>query len=94
MGVCHSPEEKIDAELDMTTIEKLIIGGEKYGASIIPGNPDDSPLVKYCRGEYLPKMPEDDMPLSVEEIHMIRMWIAAGALDDSADGEPVAPLEQ
>jgi hypothetical protein len=91
---CHSPDEKIDSELDMTSIEKLLIGGEKYGPSVIPGKPDESPLVKYCRGEYLPRMPEDDMPLIREELHSIRMWIAAGAVDDSAGGEPVAPLEQ
>lgn len=92
--VCHSPEEEIEAELDMTTIEKLLIGGEKYGPSFVPGKPDESSLVKYCRGEYLPQMPEDDMPLTREELHLIRMWIAAGAKDDSAGDEPLPPLEQ
>ena len=91
---CHSPEEKIDAELDMTTVEKLLIGGEKYGACIVPGKPDESTIVKYVRGELLPQMPEDDMPLTRDEIHLIRMWIAAGAIDDSQSPEPIAPLEE
>ncbi len=91
---CHSPDEKIEANLDMTTVPLILAGGEKYGPSIIPGKPDESPLVKYCRGEYLPQMPEDDMPLTREEIHLLRMWIAAGAIDDTAASEPVAPLEE
>jgi uncharacterized membrane protein len=91
---CHAPWEKIDAKLDMTTVPLLLAGGEKYGPSILPGKPDESPLIKYCRGELLPQMPEDDMPLTREELHLIRMWIAAGAVDDSAPGEPPAPLEQ
>ncbi len=91
---CHSPEEKIDAELDMTTVEKLIVGGEKYGASLVPGKPDESTIVKYVRGELLPQMPEDDMPLTRDEVHLIRLWIAAGAIDDTKPDEPAAPLEQ
>jgi uncharacterized membrane protein len=91
---CHSPEEKIDAELDMTTVEKLLIGGEKYGSCIVPGKPDESTIVKYVRGELQPQMPEDDMPLTREEVHLLRLWIAAGAIDDSKVEEPPAPLEE
>ena len=79
---CHRPGD-LDAELDMTTVEGLLKGGEKYGSSLIPGKPDESTLVKYSRGELQPQMPEDDMPLLKEELHILRLWIYAGAKDDS-----------
>lgn len=79
---CHEPGN-VDAELDMTTYEGLIIGGEKYGTTIVPGKPDESTTIKYVRGEYQPQMPEDDFPLTIKEVHILRMWISAGAIDDS-----------
>jgi len=78
----------------MTSVAKTIAGGEKYAPAVIPGQPDESPLTKYCRGALLPQMPEDDMPLTKEEIHLIRMWIAAGAVDDTGAAEPTPALEQ
>jgi hypothetical protein len=67
----------------MTTVEGLLKGGEKYGPAIIPGNPDGSTTIKYVRGELLPRMPKEDVPLDPEQVHILRMWIAAGAIDDS-----------
>lgn len=80
---CHTPPDDLDSEYDMTTVAALLIGGEKYGTSIVPGKPDESTLIKYVRGELLPQMPEDEMPLLREEVHMLREWIFAGAIDDS-----------
>ena len=79
---CHK-EGDLDSEYDMTTAANIIKGGEKYGASVIPGKPDESTLIKYVRGALLPQMPEDEMPLLREEVHMLRLWIFAGAKDDS-----------
>lgn len=86
---CHKPGQ-LDAELDMTTVAGLLKGGEKYGPAIMPGKPDESTTVKYSRGELLPQMPKDEFPLTKEELHIIRLWIAAGAVDDSGE---TAPLE-
>jgi len=85
---CHKPGQ-LDAKLDMTSVANLLKGGEKYGPAIIPGKPDDSTTVKYCRGELLPQMPKDEFPLMKEELHIIRQWIAAGAIDDSAETPPL-----
>lgn len=79
---CHKPGD-LDSELDMTTVEGLIKGGEKYGPSIVPGKPDESTTIKYVRGELLPQMPKDDFPLTKNQLHTLRMWIFAGAEDDS-----------
>lgn len=89
---CHHPGKERGG-LDLTTVEGMILGGDKAGASIIPGNPDASPLVKYCRGELRPQMPKGEDPIYPEELRLLRMWIAAGAVDDSAAAAPaeVAP---
>ncbi len=86
---CHKPS-KIESKLLMTTVPGLLTGGEKYGPAIIPGKPDESTTVKYIRGELLPQMPKDELPLSKDDLHIIRMWIAAGAIDDTGH---TAPLE-
>ncbi len=83
---CHK-EGDLDSEYDMTTAANIIKGGEKYGASVIPGEPDESTLIKYVRGSLLPQMPEDEMPLLKAEVHMLRLWIYAGAKDDSGSVE-------
>ena len=58
---------------------------EKGGPGIVPGKPDESSIVKYIRGlADGPQMPKGETPFKEEELHLIRSWIAAGALDDSA----------
>lgn len=79
---CHRPR-RTESELDMTTVLGLLAGGEKLGPSIIPGNPDASTLIQYVRGVLQPQMPKDEYPLTNEELRLLRMWIAAGAIDDS-----------
>ena len=44
---------------------------------IVPGKPDASLLVQYLRGLKKPQMPAGGAPLSVDELHLIREWIAA-----------------
>ncbi len=79
---CHRPRRK-QSELNLTTVAGMLEGGEKLGPAIVPGNPDASPLIQYVRGELQPQMPKDEYPLSDEELRELRMWIAAGAVDDS-----------
>ncbi|GMV92704.1 MAG: hypothetical protein AMXMBFR82_24820 [Candidatus Hydrogenedentota bacterium] len=79
---CHRPR-RTESELDMTTVEGMLLGGEKLGPSIIPGNPDASTLIQYVRGVLQPQMPKDEYPLMDDELRLLRMWIAAGAVDDS-----------
>lgn len=89
---CHK-EGKIEANLDMTTLAGLLKGGDKYGPAIIPGKPDESTTIKYVRGELLPQMPKDEFPLTKEQVHTLRMWISAGARDDSPEAGALAPLQ-
>lgn len=79
---CHEDPDA-DGEFDMTTVENMLLGGEKAGPGVVPGQPDESAVVKYIRGILNPRMPKKDPPLPEETLHLIRMWIAAGAIDDS-----------
>lgn len=79
---CHSAEDHKSA-FDITTVAKLIKGGKKSSPAIIPGKPDDSPLVQYLRGQREPQMPKGNPALSEDDLHLVRLWILAGAKDDS-----------
>src|SRR5438552_550256 len=80
---CHSTEDH-KGGFDATAVANLIKGGKKAAPAIIPGKPDDSPLIAYVRGLRTPQMPKGNPPLSEQELHLLRLWILAGANDDSA----------
>ena len=80
---CHSGDER-KGGLDASSVRNLMKGGKKAGRAIVPGRPDESPLVQHLRGLREPQMPKGNPALSEEELHLIRQWIFAGARDDSA----------
>lgn len=86
--VCHESPDP-DGDYDITTVENMLKAGKKGGPGVVPGKPDESSIILYIRGVYNPRMPEDEDPLSEDDLHMLRMWIAAGAIDDGA----AAPVE-
>jgi len=81
-GQCHAGAVPAGG-LSMTTLAVLRQGG-RHGASVVPGKPDDSALVQYVRGLKTPRMPMSGPALSVDEVHLLREWIFAGAQDDSS----------
>ncbi|MDB6025809.1 MAG: hypothetical protein JWM68_2032 [Verrucomicrobiales bacterium] len=82
---CHSPEDK-KSGFDTTTVEALKQKGKKAGPGVVPGKPDESAVVQYIRGlADGPQMPKGSDALSENELHLIRLWISAGAKDDSAE---------
>src|SRR6266481_265365 len=80
---CHSADEHKGA-FEITTVTQLIKGGKKASPAIIPGKPDESPLVEYLRGQREPQMPKGNPALTEDELHLVRLWILAGARDDSS----------
>lgn len=77
---CHNPRKK-KGELLLDTREGLLAGG-KHGPVVKPGKPDSSELYRRIT---LPGHDEDRMPpkgklpLSPEEIALLRQWIELGA---------------
>ena len=91
---CHDHDQP-ESDLDLTTRAGLMAGGKKAGPSIVPGNPDTSPLMEYLTGARHPRMPKNRRPLADEQIALVSAWIAGGALDDglaAASGESTSTL--
>jgi len=79
---CHEGRRP-DSDYLMTTAANIIGGGKNFEVNVIPGEPDDSPLIQYIRGILQPQMPRGEEPIPEDDLHTLRLWIAAGALDDS-----------
>lgn len=79
---CHGLEAR-KASLDLRTAGLIRRGGDS-GPAIVNGSPSDSPLYERVADRSMP--PKDELPLNVEQIEIIRRWIASGAA--AAGGEP------
>ncbi len=63
----------------------LLLKGGKHGAAVVPGQPDNSLLLRLVRHQGPPDHPMNMPPkgeLSPEEIAAIAKWIADGAVMD------------
>lgn len=71
---CHGVE-KVSRGLDLTSYEKTIAGSVK-GPVILPGDADNSLLVKLVTEG---KMPKQGAKLTPEQVEIVRKWISQGA---------------
>ncbi|MDB6026524.1 MAG: Planctomycete cytochrome [Verrucomicrobiales bacterium] len=91
---CHGEDKKnIEGELDMSTREGLLKGGESGKPALIPGKPEDSPMFRaVLRREKMKMPPKERNKLAPEEIELLRKWIAEGAVWENAstttNGQP------
>ncbi|MCI0462591.1 MAG: NB-ARC domain protein [Gemmataceae bacterium] len=75
---CHSGSVK-ESRFDISTYENLIKGG-KRGSPIVPGKGESSLLYKSCGRTAKPFMPpKDEVPLTPDELALIKLWIEQGA---------------
>ncbi len=88
--MCHSADSRT-SNFEVTSVATLLTGGKRAGAAVVPGNADASPLIQYVTGKRQPQMPKGMTPLSAAEIAMVRDWIAAGAVDDTAEITAAVP---
>ena len=91
--VCHGRRET-KAGLDLRTTASMQKGG-KSGAAIVPGNPDESLLVKRIARQEMPppKLQEQFSVrgLTDDEFEKVKRWIADGArpgVEQAADVDP------
>src|SRR4051794_33287200 len=78
---CHNAE-KHKGGLDLTERAAALKGGDD-GAVVVPGKPNESRLLKALLPEADPHMPPKKQ-LSVNQIELVRRWIAAGVTWDQA----------
>ena len=89
---CHGHDDP-DGEFNLESFEALIKGG-KAGKAIVPGQAENSLLVKFLEGRSGKEGKNQFMPpgkkehLKADEIALIRQWIDAGAKPPAADSKP------
>ena len=81
---CHS-QDKRKGGLSLATYDDMLEGG-KDGPVIRPGKGGESPIVQRITGQVEPQMPKDGLPLSDDEIAVVRRWI-----DEGARASPTSP---
>ncbi len=67
--------------LSLSSYLSLMQGGNS-GAVVIPGNPDNSIIIRRLEGDITPQMPFGRSPLPQATLQLIRDWIAEGAHDN------------
>ncbi|OAI46388.1 hypothetical protein AYO44_02155 [Planctomycetaceae bacterium SCGC AG-212-F19] len=87
---CHTKNDA-QADLNMDTV-KLFIKGGKKGASVVPGKPDESLAIQMITGVKKPMMPHKQPPLVAAKMQTLRLWVLAGAKDDSDPTTAVQPI--
>jgi WD40 repeat protein len=84
---CHG-SALAENKLSLEEIPAMIKGGKK-GPALVPGKADESLLFKMAAHRVEPVMPPRDKPgnspLSPEELGLLKLWIDAGAKDDSGE---------
>jgi WD40 repeat protein len=87
---CHTGERG-KAGLDLDSF-KGTMAGSRNGPVVVPGKPDESPLVLAAEGKGSPAMPPKKAKQpKPQEVGILRAWVAAGAKDDSANFVAVIP---
>ena len=71
---CHGVE-KVSRGLDLTSYEKILAGSVK-GPVVLPGDADNSLLVKLTTEG---KMPKQGAKLTSDQVEIVRNWISQGA---------------
>lgn len=75
--ICHGGA----GGLIVDTYADLMTGGTS-GPVVIPGDPDQSLLIRRLEGTVAPTMPLNAPPLTTVEIDRFRQWIFEGALNN------------
>jgi mono/diheme cytochrome c family protein len=74
---CHGVE-KVSRGLDLTSYEKALTGSVK-GPVVVPGDTENSLLIKLISEG---KMPKQGAKLTPEQVEIVRNWVSQGALNN------------
>jgi len=82
---CHG-DKKAEGDYRLQTFEYLVRAGASGTAAVAAGKPEESELLaRLVDADPETRMPQEDDPLTTEEIDLVRRWIAAGAKFDGVD---------
>ena len=73
-AICHSEKTKTSG-FSVSSLESVVEGGNKLGRAVVPGHPEESPLLKVLKGELTPQMPLGKS-LSPDEINRVEEWVS------------------
>jgi hypothetical protein len=93
---CHGPEKQ-EGGLRFDALDTAIGKGESGEQSIVPGNADESALLRrITSSDESERMPPEGEPLTAEQINIVRRWIDQGAPwpADAAGHRPAAVRTQ
>ena len=96
--VCHGPDEH-EGQLRLDA-KAIVLHGGISGPAILPGKSAESLLIKRIVGVQdasigdLPQMPPDEVPLTAEEIGLVRAWIDQGAKWPAGFGADIKEIER
>ncbi|MCH2182487.1 MAG: PSD1 and planctomycete cytochrome C domain-containing protein [Mariniblastus sp.] len=77
---CHGNDpDNLKGEYDLRTRSSALEGGESGGPAIVPGEPDQSPLLEAIRWDGLEMPPKENDRLDEQQIALIERWIESGA---------------
>ncbi len=80
---CHQPASK-QGELLLTSFESFKAGG-RSGPAFVAGQPSNSLVVAYLKGDRQPRMPFGGDPLTAEQIDLFQRWISEEGIDDTPE---------
>jgi mono/diheme cytochrome c family protein len=75
---CHG-EEAPEGGLRLTSRQSILIRGDSGEPTVVPGEPQQSELLRRVTADEDERMPPEGEPLSPAQIDILRRWIAEGA---------------
>ena len=89
---CHGEEEEIEGSLDVRLRRFLAKGGDS-GPAIVPGKPDESPLVERIRSGDMPPIEDESKKVTADELKLIEQWIIQGAITARPEPETLTDAD-
>ena len=85
---CHNTD-KMKGNVNLESYDSVMRGRGGKKKMVIPGDPDNSRLIKLMDGKTKPPMPPERYTQpEAKEIEILRAWIKAGAKNDPPPKEP------
>lgn len=87
---CHGEEGELKGNLDVR-LKRLLEKGGDGGPAVVPGKPDESPLLeRIVAGE----MPPGKKPVPAAEVERLRQWIEQGARTARPESDDPAKISE